>query len=219
MYIGVFPSFLSRNILPCLEAAREQIYIACDYATYGSFSDYQSFNRYKQLLEEKYNNKVRVNILVLDEAAGEERTFRQFGRSEEEWRSLHQDPIFTRHLNDFKSRTGVRPNTLRQFCDELHRLENSCIADFQEKMPNALREINASMPIYLWIADNNRAVFSISKSGRYSEEHGSEEHGFETKDPDLIKAIRYIWESYSKPVKPMVDETRNQQPDNRGTPG
>ena len=68
-------------------------------------------------------------------------------------------------------------------------------------MPGVLTEANISMPIYVWIADDKEAVFVIPTSGPYSQEHG-----FETKDRDLVNGLRYIWDRYAKGVDEIREE-------------
>lgn len=200
-YVGTFPTFIEKHIIPCVESAQNAVRIACDFPSYGSFSVFPMFDCYKTLLESKYRNDVPINFLVLNKTGREDRTLRQFGTNEKEWEKLRTNAAFSKLFDDFKTRTGARVLDLRQFRTELERLEASYIADFNEKMPGALKEVGISMPLYLWIADDKRAVFVIPTSGPYSEEHG-----FETRDQDLVKGLLYIWERYGKGADELKGE-------------
>lgn len=211
-YVGTFPSFIEKCILPCMENAQKEIRIACDFPSYGSFSVFRIFDRYKKLLESKHHNNVNVSFLVLDEAGREDRTLRQFGTNEKEWQNLKRDASFSKLFDDFTTRTGTTASTLKQFRSELRRLEANYVTAFKEKIPGALKEASISMPLYVWIADDKQAVFVIPTPGPYSEEHG-----FETKDRDLVNGLRYIWDRYAKGMDDLIKDEEDASPERNAT--
>jgi hypothetical protein len=52
-------------------------------------------------------------------------------------------------------------------------------------------EIDSPMPIYLWIADGRKAIFSIPHFGV-----DPTEHGFETTNQDLVQSLKRLWHRY-----------------------
>jgi hypothetical protein len=52
-------------------------------------------------------------------------------------------------------------------------------------------EADLPMPLNLWVADEKSAVFSIPAYGP-----NKTEYGFETREPNLVVALRAVWQLY-----------------------
>lgn len=192
-YIGEFPDFFETSICQCINRAEKEVFIACDFPAYGSFSKPEIYEKYLELLKNKRSKGVEVKVIMLNEKGRKELNALQFAQSEEQWKSLQENKSFIDKLEKFRLRSSRKIINQKDFFEALTKHQNFAATNLITKYADTVTELSSIMPIYIWIADEKNAVFSIPTFGEYSVEHG-----FETKDKNLIKALRSIWNRYNK---------------------
>jgi len=197
--IGVFPTYFKSEICE-LVARSEKIWIASDVLTYGALSDRKSFDIYLELLK---SPKRISNIIVLSGDRIPDAVKRQIPESE--WRKLKEcDPDFQGKLEQFEETIGALTPILtpEEFYTAVVQFQQAKIAYLRRRNSTKIKiiERNVDMPLFLWIGDDREAIFSvpIDKTSAATEGATSAfEHGFITKDPDLVRGLRATWERYA----------------------
>jgi len=194
--VRTFPSFFEDHICRIVEKAKD-IWIASDVLHYGSFSVPRVCNTYLGLLQDRGRN---ADIIIPIPSRRREISKRQI--PPDEWEEkFTKDKEFRSKVAAFEILTGhqdiQKPD---HFYDAAVKFEAGKVGAFQrqrarENSGPLIMEMDAEMPIYLWIGDDDEAVFSIpiDKIGHSS---SAFEHGFITRDKDLIRALRATWERY-----------------------
>jgi len=76
------------------------------------------------------------------------------------------------------------------FIRAMHKEQIEVLNDFRQV---DLREHHSKVPIFLWIADDRVAVFSVPNYAP-----GAHETGFRTRDPKLIRELKGVFDTYVK---------------------
>jgi hypothetical protein len=196
-YIGVFPSFLRAHVLPCLRDSRSEIRIATNSSSIAYFSDYDAWMEYRKLLRERKDGNVQVRCVWMAEHRLQRELENQFAKTEEEWDFLTQSTDqaeFQQHLSDLNERiiTDDRIRTPRQFYHALTKAESQAREWLVRYLgADNVAEVDLPMPLNLWVSDERSAVFSIPAYGP-----NKTEYGFETREPNLVVALRAVWQLY-----------------------
>jgi hypothetical protein len=186
-YIGQFPDFIE-NICICLEEADNEIIIACDVPTYGVFSNYTKSSEYIDILHKKKRKGIPVQIIVQTEEEREWVYSKQFEKKS--WKELSDDPSFMGKLASFQLGEYINDiNSIKSLEKKLKDVHNRTFDD--ASFGSEKHECSLRMPVYFWIADQRIAIFATP-----SWEGESSEHGFETRDVSLIRALLSIRQSY-----------------------
>jgi len=208
-FVGQFPHY-TEELLDALSGAREKITIMCDYPAYGAFSDPEGFLKYRQMLESKLQDDVEITIVCFDE---QQRTtvaknqFRPAGSTapDEDWEKTKGDPQFRKKLERYLAIQSAKEPPgeigLERFIEILEDEDKRTL----QLMPLAKkREVNAYVPLFFWIIDDEKAIFSIPD---FPAEGKST--GFATKDPKLLQALAGVAERFlNHPLPPSaVPET------------
>lgn len=178
-YIGKFPDFMP-DIIDVLRGAEKDVTIFCDLPAYGVVSNPRCFQKYMRAIEERAED-VPVRMLHLN-AQGREVNLRiQAG---DEW-SIDGSGVA------FAQSAGATPDIDRgEFLNLVEREQVKALARFKDA-DVVTNETDLLMPLYFWIADQKRAVFALTQFD--PEAH---EAGFVTASPNLIAAMRGIFERY-----------------------
>jgi hypothetical protein len=188
-YLGKFPRFL-KDIVDLVNGARNTLVIFCDYPGYGEFSDPAKALEYQQAIERQKQANVNIDFTCLDAATRKKNISDQFaGQEWIDW-AKHEEKR-EKVLRFLHNRGYANPETatITQVIDELHALDERFLS---EPYLKPVRQIVLHMPIYFWIADEQKAIFTIPTVGR------SFEHGFLTSDHALIQALLEMYERYKK---------------------
>ncbi|HEV7670761.1 MAG TPA: hypothetical protein VGS22_19755 [Thermoanaerobaculia bacterium] len=190
-HLNAFPKFLD-DIVELIQGSSEVVEICCDFPAYGCFSNPDSFLSYKQALESKAQN-IEVELTCLSLAPRQALTIEQFPPVGTRWTSWKQESTakLRRFLVNHKIR--VEPEELRKE-DFLAALEEENKKVLVILRDETIHGIDTLLPIYFWISDKNKAIFSIPRSAR--EMRDITEHGFFTMDPNLIQGLRDIKARY-----------------------
>ena len=188
-YLGKFPRFL-KDIVDLVNGARHSLVIFCDYPGYGEFSDPARALEYQQAIERQWRAHVTIDFTCLDAETRKKNISDQFAG--QEWINWANDQEKSEKVLRFLRNTGhVDPQkaTITEVIDALQALDERLLGESYLK---PVRQIVLHMPIYFWIADEQKAIFTIPTVGR------SFEHGFLTSDHALIQALLEMYERYKK---------------------
>lgn len=197
-YVGRFPGYMEKHICQCIEDAKEEIYIACDVLTYGAFSEPEIFKKYINSLETKRGQNIKIRFLILDSRIRELQDRVQLANcltNEGFEARRNKETDFDEHVALLSTKTRLPITNSDEFFNALTKFEVNEI----EKQRDLIEFAQSShfFPIYMWISDKRRAVFTIPK---YTED--AVEHGFTTTDENLVTCLRLIWTRYSDASKP-----------------
>ena len=195
-YAGGFPDFFNASIIDFLQGAKQEILIACDFPNYGAFSVFDVNQRYLKLLKEKQLAGVDVRMVILDAKARRKLNHVQFGYNNGDWGVKVVDFEFKEKLNAFCKRLGIPEDSLDGNIKSFHRAVAKNQDEAAKKLnlnANKLGTVNTLMPVYLWIADGKRGVFSIPTFGE-----DALEHAFSTRNENLVNALVSIWNRYAE---------------------
>jgi hypothetical protein len=184
---GVFPSFVPK-IVDLLRSANKSVLIFCDFPAYGDFSSPHS-SEYAAAVEEKGD---KVSLLCLGQVERSELASAQIPAEDwNAWLRAHSDALrafFKRCEPDGNHdyRTIAR-DALLPILDErdTRALDN-------EFAQATVHTTSLVMPLYFWIVDGERAIFSLAPLLKAD----ALEVGFHTTDTDLITALGDIFERY-----------------------
>lgn len=190
--IGQFPKYLE-PIAEMLEHAKREITILCDFPAYGSFSAHHDFIAYRQVIERKIDKGLDVKIMCLDLPSRNKLFHEQFSEEEKNWETWRAKPEINKRIEVILRSHGMdRPAddiTFDQFAALLEKDNQRMLNEtFVQTKPE---EINAHIPIYFWIIDDNSAIFAIPS---YSKR--AVEHGFQTLDRNLIIGFKDLMARY-----------------------
>jgi hypothetical protein len=194
--IGPFPDCI-RHIASLMEKANKEIIILCDFPAYGSFSAPHDFLPYRQVIEQKIDKGLKVEITCLKSERRIDLIHEQFSKGEREWETWKR-----RHVQEFLKAhhrdVTVEELTYTQFTSFLEEENLRILRMFREaftKDDAKIHEVDAHIPIYFWIVDDS-AIFTIPIFSKTAIEHG-----FQTSDKDIIRGFRAIRDRYLRGVR------------------
>jgi hypothetical protein len=207
-YLGKFPRFL-KDIVDLVNGARNNLVIFCDYPGYGEFSDPAKALEYQQAIERQKRANVNIDFTCLDATTRKKNISDQFAG--QDWIDWDKDEEKREKVLRFLRNSGhsdLQKATITDVIDALHALDERLLS---EPYLKPVRQIVLHMPIYFWIADEQKAIFTIPTVGR------SFEHGFLTSDHALILALLEMYERYKKAATAALPPAK-EEPLPAGTP-
>lgn len=193
--VGRFPAYFKTHICRLVSEAKE-LWIASDVLTYAAFTDPENSAAYMRMLMEKSRE---VKVLIPAKARMEASLRRQI--PPDVWaENYRSDKLFQGKLALFEEFAGTENiDTPEKFYAAVLQLQEKKRKYIKRVKPNVehgltVAEVDVDLPIFLWIADDREAFFSIPMDRTTSSVF---EHGFVTKDKDLILGLRATWERYA----------------------
>lgn len=191
--IGPFPDYMN-ELERLITTARDSVVIACDFPAYGAWADRGRWGALCKALENRKAERVRsgrkfeVRMLVLDGPARSRALEDRF--PETDWRDYVRRGGFQKSRRMYEELENTRVSEQRdKFLAQMEeRQERGLDAElrFAERW-----ETSQLLPVHLFIADGERALFSIPG---YGEE--LMEFGFMTEEAGLVRALNSIWSRY-----------------------
>jgi hypothetical protein len=190
-YLGKFPRFVA-DIVNLVNSARDSLVVVCDYPGYGEFSVPAQALEYQQALQRKKQAGVNIDFTCLDADFRKKNIADQF--SSGEWSNWQNDASKKEEALRFLRSTSDHskiddPSTL-ELVEALHEVDERLL---REPYLKSVRQIALHMPIYFWIVDGQKAIFSIPTLAP-----GAYEHGFITSDHALVQALLDMRDRYEK---------------------
>ena len=201
-YLGEFPEFLPQ-ITEVVNAARHDLIIVCDFPGYGDFSAPDNSLKYLQALRARQSDKqLRVEFTCLDETLRYRYLDEQLPAAT--WNHWSEDGQKRAQVEDFlrlNGHSGQQISTRPQLFKAMTAVDNEVLHQY---FLNKYYQTPQAVPIYFWVADCRRAVFSIA-----TPTETGVEHGFVTSDRSLIRALLDLRKRY---LEQLPRATRLQQP-------
>jgi hypothetical protein len=195
-HIGQFPDYIAR-IAQFIGEAKKEVAILCDFPAYGSFSAHHDFLKYRQAIETKVDEGLRVKITCLDSSSRVSLVHQQFSAEERIWEEWRQAP-----QNRDRLKTFIQAHAGEISADSISAEQFAALIEEEDsrtlKTYYAGAEIvqtKEHIPFYCWLVDGDSAIFAIPS---FSEK--SLEHGFSTLDPHLISGFEGIRSRYDSVV-------------------
>jgi hypothetical protein len=212
-YLSAFPGYFE-DIVELLRQAKESIVIFCDFPAYGSFSNRAAFLSYRYLLEQKLEEGIPVEVTFLVREARREIAREQFSAGID-WEAKKRSPDFGPRLKAFAEAhgwtTSVADLTFDGFLELIEKEDDLMETEFLSKAHRF--PIERHVPIYFWLVDGNRAIFSIASLSAKAIEHG-----FTTFDQKLISAFEDMRRRYDYPTGATPVAARSARPAGHGAP-
>ncbi|MBZ5551128.1 MAG: hypothetical protein LAO21_00300 [Acidobacteriia bacterium] len=191
-YIGMFPEYYA-EIVSLLERAKQEIIIFCDFPSYGSFSDPRYWLLYRQAIERKSVNGVKIELTCLNKSLRSVCLEEQFFEGCHDWNIWKQTPINKNRLQSLldshRGSPGIVELSKEQFLKMLEADEQQAL---NETFANAtISAIDSNASLYFWLIDKNSAVFAIPSVAE-------REYGFSTIDQKLISAFIDMRDRYHR---------------------
>jgi hypothetical protein len=191
-YIGEFPDFLPEISNLILEA-REQVIIFCDIPAYAYFSNNSYYNDYEHNIEtirDEYEN-VKIELICLDKNSRNS-FYEEFleGKKWDSWRIKNKEKLKKLPALESKKYSFelLKKDQFIEILEEAnqHMIERGAFSSATTK------EIETLIPIFFWIVDEKKAIFSIP-----SYKSGHLEYGFFTSDSRIILSLLDMKQRYS----------------------
>lgn len=181
-YLGNFPIFLP-DIVDLVNSAKDSVIVFCDFPGYGDFSDPVHALDYIQALERKFAENVTIEVTCLDAAS--RARFLQDQFPEAQWAEWQKDEAKSERMLKFLTTNAKLPDPSKAKISDLisamHQVDEQLLTRpaLQKSHTTALH-----IPLYFWLVDSTRAIFSIPALTA-----DAVEYGFSTSDNALIQAL------------------------------
>lgn len=211
-YLGDFPIYLP-DVAKLLAGATKSIKIMSMISSHGSFTDEYHWREIRRCLQDDVAEKIEQRKLIQVELVyGTRRALEknaQFYTSlnDQEWRDWRQANIdviskfLSKQYGLNQAQSSNIPNELYRECRYFEHIK-TCLDVYGMFQKYRCEE---RLPLYCWIVDDARVIFSVSTenaSGRY---HGS---GVYTADPALVSSMKAMFEYYRDTHSGLADPTR-----------
>jgi hypothetical protein len=204
-YLGKFPYFLP-DIVKLLEGVRYKAVIFCDFPAYGDLTDRVNGLKYKYQLESLCQQD-KLELICLDDSSRAAFVREQF--SSGAWlENPHKKEQIVAYLKD--NSTLEDPTNVNE--EEIIKVMNDVDSAMLKKLRGVAIEIPGRTPIYFWIADEKKAVFSIPALSL-----DAVEYGFETSDHALIQALMDMTPRF-RAVTNKLDQASTESTENKPPP-
>lgn len=194
-YIGPFPDYLS-SVTEIINTARTELYIINGNPTPAYFSSPSLWLDYAQALERKSRSGVSVRLICMGENLRRQRLEQQFPSSQEEWNSwiIDKHSEVAEFLKFRFSGTKIEELDYRKLLDFLQTTQREILKETFKFNGVEVLEIDQIVSVQVWIADKERAVFSIQTSPT-----NALSHGLYTSDPLFVNALHSMIDLYKQP--------------------
>ncbi len=193
-YVGEFPENME-DLEQLLERSNKSLYIIADVIGYGAFSRNDFYQRYHEILRDKLNKgDFAIEILIYNDSIRIEAMKEQFGKVD--WGS----DSLQKKLPDFKKFLWERSWTLKKpdssdiwnilSKENLIQLSSYLNKDLIQELENIkpekqIIELDKRQDVFIWLADDNRGIFSYLNYG-----FNDHEVSFYTRDVNFIEVLK-----------------------------
>jgi hypothetical protein len=190
-YIGIINDYLPL-VVSQFEKAEKSITILCDFPAYGYFTAHDEYNKYRIALLSRIDQGVKVSMMCLDEPARADSNLKVLLITDDNWKEWKQKEVHLDWLQKLGYSIGDIANLdKKDFLETLDRVDREMLNVYCRGA--IIEEVNADLPIDIWLIDSKRAIFAFST---YSGD--ASQYGFFTEDNKLISAFVDIKDRYHR---------------------
>lgn len=191
-FIGDFPDFVPQ-VISLIESAEKSLAIFCDIPAYAAFTSPKYFFNYRQVIERKINQKIKVEIAFLNQEWRQRAFDEQFSKQQNDcinWNENDRAKL-DNFINEFPN--SLLKDNLTLEVSELNKIRLFDLIEeldlFTIKMLSNAKplEITSNMPLLFWLKDDIEAIFAIP-----AYEGDIKTLGFKTSDRSLIESLKYM---------------------------
>lgn len=179
-YAGRFPDFMD-DVVATVKSAQHELNILCDVPSYGDFSDPHRALLLRQLIEQKIQAGVKVQVICLSKQRRVAGLHAQFDRPgiEKALSSSEGKAPLLKYLGILDD--SRHPLTYENFLAGVEA--NDEVAISQTYRGADVVQVDTDIPMFFWIADGKSGVMAVQTLG------AKDEYGFRTSDQALIIAL------------------------------
>jgi hypothetical protein len=205
-FCGDFPAYLSK-VAKLIREAEFSLKVMAIVPSHGSYSDEDGWRNIKQAIEAKLgqnlhalNHRNFTAGLIYSSSARFQESFRihhsALANDPTEWQRWRRAEIANGHLPRFmRNRPEFANLESLELDDYLHarlaedrKIINEVYCDFSQM------ECDETLPMFLWIADNHTALFSIRVEDKRGHYNGA---GIVTSEPGLVGMLVKTFDYYA----------------------
>jgi hypothetical protein len=175
-FVGSFPANLPA-VNELIAGTEDRLVILTDYCAYGHYSSPKEYARYKRELVGLVAKGIVVDLHVYtDELAARQRANQfDFGDQEQlaaQFANLSSKPAFASYFEYHRQqgRTVSRPTSVAEFAALMEAQQLQCVQEMTAAGVNVERDIGDILPAFMWIRDDEEAIFSVYTIGSASRE-------------------------------------------------
>ena len=206
-YIGDFPQNL-KQITELVKSTQRHLVVVADYPGYANYTDPKLFDEYwKEIkaLAARSAPKVRIDVYFYNSATADCAQQLQFAqkRSPESADAWKTDPRFARYMTHRRIPENQQPRTSAALDQLLLKFDEDMIRQMQD-LDIRVRRVSVLLPLFIWMKDEEEAVFSFYNLG-----DDVREVSLETRDAQLIQTLLALEKAISEgkvPGAPCVPE-------------
>lgn len=207
--IGVFPHYMC-EVAELVSKTRKSIKILCDTPAHASFSDTSAFTAYWEALRSKVaDGEVMVQCAYFDESGRKALHGAQIEEDTENWqdwkrrnqrnceafdklaRDQNIDPPCSKQTDDWAIAWADHPDV---YVESMMRINAAVLSSLKhgaqvEQLPFE-RPLRQGPSVYLWLRDDEEAVFVVVPVHGIGVRHLA---GFHTRETELIRALKTVF--------------------------
>ena len=199
-YVGGFPKNMA-DITEVLTLADRRVDIQVDLVAYGHYSNPDGFKRYIDKIEElaKRSPQTTIRLLVYADETAQRGRAGQFGGPEgfpEEMKSER----YRRYFRELYKGPPDPPATYEEFTEYLANRQREWCRLLDRYSAIEIRYASFPFRLFLWIEDQEEAVFAFEMYGR------NRTISFRTRDGNLIHTFSAVFEQNWEECAPKPQE-------------
>jgi hypothetical protein len=175
-FVGSFPGNLPA-VNDLIARTQDRLVILTDYCGYGHYSSPKEYARYKSELVGLVAKGNVVDLHVYGEELAAQQRANQFDLSNEQQRAAHflnlrSRPNFNNYFayHSAQGRNLARPANATEFAEFMEARQLECIQEMRQAGVNVSRDVAETLPAFMWIRDDEEAIFSIYTLGSTARE-------------------------------------------------
>jgi hypothetical protein len=175
-FVGSFPANLPA-VNELIAGTEDRLVILTDYCAYGHYSSPKEYARYKRELVALAGKGIVVDLHVYTEDLARRQRASQFDFSSEQllaaqFANLSSKPAFASYFEYHRQqgRTVSRPTSVAEFAALMEAQQLQCIQEMTAAGVNVRRDVGDVLPAFMWIRDDQEAIFSVYTSGSAARE-------------------------------------------------
>jgi hypothetical protein len=173
-YVGPFPEYFS-EVIALMEDAYETITILVGNPLPAYFTNPRVFDDYSDVIARKRQGGVKVQMICMAEAQRRRRLALQFAAKDAtewaSWKRANAEQLDTFLDTRFRD-TDATSLDRGAFLDLLARNQRELIAEKFERVGVDVVEVDAFVPVQVWLADEKVVMFAIQNSAPATMSHG-----------------------------------------------
>jgi hypothetical protein len=198
-YVNTFSENMN-SIIDLIENTKKSLVIATDFARYGVFSKPEKNGLYEVAIQKVIaaEAKPTVTFIIYSRAHFKSAAAKQFNKFVKDRSEFDKFKATEKFKKFVEANKDAKTGTVEEFIDYLRKLNFNFSDYISNKFSNtnhkfSLLKNDNPMPVFIWLSDDIRCIFSFYTSGE-----DAREISFETTNPALIATLKAVFEDSRK---------------------